>query len=183
MALSQSQKFKKVMTVLSHKFFCIYLLTECIYVYVYIHVCYSICIGICMCTCVLAGFVCQLDTSWSYHRERSLPWGNASMRSGCKAFYQLVMGGGGPCELCHPWAGSPGFYKKANWATQGRQASKQHLSMASASAPASRFLPCVSSFPDFLWWWTAMWTCKLNKPFPPQFASWSWCLCRSRNPD
>jgi hypothetical protein len=22
---------------------------------------------------VLAGFVCQLDTSWSYHRERSLP--------------------------------------------------------------------------------------------------------------
>ena len=22
---------------------------------------------------VLAGFVCQLDTSWRYHRERSLP--------------------------------------------------------------------------------------------------------------
>ena len=22
---------------------------------------------------VLAGFVCQLDTGWSYHRERSLP--------------------------------------------------------------------------------------------------------------
>jgi hypothetical protein len=22
---------------------------------------------------VLAGFVCQLDTSWSYHKERSLP--------------------------------------------------------------------------------------------------------------
>jgi hypothetical protein len=22
---------------------------------------------------VLAGFVCQCDTSWSYHRERSLP--------------------------------------------------------------------------------------------------------------
>jgi hypothetical protein len=22
--------------------------------------------------CVLAGFVCQLDTGWSYHRERSL---------------------------------------------------------------------------------------------------------------
>jgi hypothetical protein len=25
--------------------------------------------------------------------------------------------------------------------------------------------------------------CKLNKPFPPQLASQSWCLCRNRNPD
>jgi hypothetical protein len=24
--------------------------------------------------------------------------------------------------------------------------------------------------------------CKLNKPFPPQLASWSWCLHRNRNP-
>jgi hypothetical protein len=38
---------------------------------------------------ILAGFVCQLDTSWSYHRERSLHGGNASMRSSCKAFSQL----------------------------------------------------------------------------------------------
>jgi len=43
---------------------------------------------------VLAGFVCQLDTSWSYHRERSLPSGNASLRSSCKAFSQLVIKGG-----------------------------------------------------------------------------------------
>jgi hypothetical protein len=28
-----------------------------------------------------------------------------------------------------------------------------------------------------------MWKCKLNKSFPPQLASWSWCLCRNRNPD
>jgi hypothetical protein len=28
-----------------------------------------------------------------------------------------------------------------------------------------------------------MWKCKPNKPFPPQLASWSWCLCRNRNPD
>jgi hypothetical protein len=28
-----------------------------------------------------------------------------------------------------------------------------------------------------------MWKCKLNKPFPPQLASWSWCLSRNRNPD
>jgi hypothetical protein len=43
---------------------------------------------------VVAGFGCQLDTCWSYHRERSFSWGNASTRSSCKAFSQLVMGGG-----------------------------------------------------------------------------------------
>jgi hypothetical protein len=31
--------------------------------------------------------LCQLDTSWSYHRERSFGWGKASMRSSCKAFF------------------------------------------------------------------------------------------------
>ena len=41
--------------------------------------------------CVLAGFVCQLDTGWSYHRERSFSWGSASMRSSCGAFSQLVI--------------------------------------------------------------------------------------------
>jgi hypothetical protein len=44
---------------------------------------------------VLAGFVCQLDTGWSYHRERSFSWGNASMRSSCGAFSQLVIKGEG----------------------------------------------------------------------------------------
>jgi hypothetical protein len=48
-----------------------------------------------------------------------------------------------------------------------------HPSMASASsAPASRFLPCLSSCPDFLWWWTVMWKRKLYKPFPLQIAFW-----------
>jgi hypothetical protein len=42
---------------------------------------------------VLAGFVCQLDTGWSYHRERSFSWGSASMRSSCGAFSQLVIKG------------------------------------------------------------------------------------------
>jgi hypothetical protein len=45
---------------------------------------------------VLTDFVCQLYTGWSYHRERSFSWGNASMRSSCKAFSQLVIKGGGP---------------------------------------------------------------------------------------
>ena len=47
-------------------------------------------------TAVLAVFVCQLDTGWSYHRERSFSWGNVSIRSSCKAFSQLVIKGGGP---------------------------------------------------------------------------------------
>ena len=44
---------------------------------------------------VLTGFVCQLDTGWSYRRERSFSWGSASMRSNCGAFSQLVIKGGG----------------------------------------------------------------------------------------
>jgi hypothetical protein len=66
-------------------------------------------------TGILAGFVCQLDTGWSYHTERSFSWENASMRSNCKAFSQLVIKGGrAHCGWCHPWAGSLGFYKKAS---------------------------------------------------------------------
>jgi hypothetical protein len=100
---------------------------------------------------VLAGFVCQLHTSWSYHRERSLWWGNASMRSSCKAFSQLVIKGGrAHCGWCHPWDGSLGFCKKASWTSQGKQASKSHPSMASASAPASwsAWVPVLTSFGD-----------------------------------
>ena len=40
---------------------------------------------------VLADFVCQLETGWSCHRERSFSWGSASMRSSCGAFSQLVI--------------------------------------------------------------------------------------------
>jgi hypothetical protein len=42
---------------------------------------------------VLDGFVCQLDTGWSSHRERSFSWGIASTRSSCKGFSQLVTKG------------------------------------------------------------------------------------------
>jgi hypothetical protein len=44
----------------------------------------------------------------------------------------------------------PGLVVLGSIRKQAEQASKQHLSMASASAPASRFLPCLSSCPDFL---------------------------------
>jgi hypothetical protein len=39
--------------------------------------------------------LCQLDTGWSYHRERSFSRENASTRSSYKAFSQLVTKGGG----------------------------------------------------------------------------------------
>jgi hypothetical protein len=60
--------------------------------------------------------------------------------------------GEGPahCGWYHPWAGGPGCYNKAGWASHEEQASKQHPSIASVSAPASRFLSCLSSYPDFL---------------------------------
>ena len=46
--------------------------------------------------CVLAGGLLQLDTDWSYHRERSFSLGSVSMRSSCGAFSPLVIKGGGP---------------------------------------------------------------------------------------
>jgi hypothetical protein len=54
----------------------------------------------CLCVKLIRGqlywlVLCQLDTSWSYHRERSFSWGNASMRSSCGAFSQLVIKSGG----------------------------------------------------------------------------------------
>jgi hypothetical protein len=58
--------------------------------------------------------------------------------------------GKAPCGWDHLWAGSLGFYKRAGWASQGKQASKEHPSMASASAPASwpAWVPVLTSFSD-----------------------------------
>ena len=59
------------------------------------------------------------------------------------------------CGWCHLWTGGLGFYKKAGWASHEEQASKQHGSMASASAPASTFcpawVPVLISFNDELY--------------------------------
>jgi hypothetical protein len=53
--------------------------------------------SLCSTLCMLYWLVlCQLDTGWSYHRERSFSWGSATMRSSCKAFSQLVIKGEGP---------------------------------------------------------------------------------------
>jgi hypothetical protein len=99
---------------------------------------------------VMASFVSTWH-SWGYHRERSFSWGNASMRSNSKAFFSISdQGGKAPCRWDHLWAGSLGFYKRAGWASQGRQASKEHPSKASASAPASwpAWVPVLTSFGD-----------------------------------
>jgi hypothetical protein len=106
------------------------------------------CTGCFFCVCVC---MCQLDTGWSYHRERSFRWENASMRSSCGAISQLVIKSWkAPCGWCHPWDGSLGFYKRASWANQGKQASKEHPPMASASAPVSwlAWVPVLTSFGD-----------------------------------
>jgi hypothetical protein len=57
--------------------------------------------------------LCQLDTGWSYHRERSFSWGNASMRSSCKAFFSISdLGGRSPCQWYQLWAGSLGSIRE-----------------------------------------------------------------------
>ena len=43
----------------------------------------------------------------------------------------------------HPWSGGPEWCKKSGWANQGEQASKQHLSMASASIPGPKSLSWI----------------------------------------
>jgi hypothetical protein len=59
-------------------------------------------------------------------------------------------GGKTPCRWDHLSAGSLGFYKRAGWASRGKQASKEHPSMAIASAPASWpvWVPVLTSFGD-----------------------------------
>ena len=79
---------------------------------------------------ILAGFVCQLDTDWSYHRERSFSWGNASMRSICGALSQLAIKGGGLLV-------GGAISGLVVLGSIRKQASKKHPSMASASVPAS----------------------------------------------
>jgi hypothetical protein len=83
--------------------------------------------------------LCQLDTGWRYHGERSFSWGNASTRSRCGAFSQLVIKGERPrvggtisglVVLSH-------IREQAEKAKGSKQASKEHPPMTSASAPAS----------------------------------------------
>ena len=84
--------------------------------------------------------------SWSYHRERSFSWGNVSMRSSCGAFSQLVVKG------FRPLVGGiiSGLVVLVLLREQAEQASKEHPSMASASAaaPWPAWVPVLTSFSD-----------------------------------
>jgi hypothetical protein len=94
--------------------------------------------------------------------RKELSWGNVSTRSSCKTFSQLgraqpIVGGAIPGLVV---LGS--IIKQAEQASVNKPASKQHPSMVSASAPASRFLSCLPP--------VMTWKCRSNKSFPPQLA-------------
>lgn len=63
--------------------------------------------------------------------------------------------------------GGPGVCKEAGWASQEGEVSKQRPSMDSIPVPASRCLPCLSSWYGFPQWRTVISTYKPNKFFPP----------------
>lgn len=56
---------------------------------------------------------------------------------------------------------------KALWVSQDEQASKQHPFVTSASAPFSRFLPCLIACPGFLQWWTPCGSVNQTNSFLP----------------
>jgi hypothetical protein len=105
--------------------------------------------------------LCQFDTSWNHLNKGNLNWENISIKPSCRDFSQLGIDWGGPSPL---WVGPfPGLVVLGSIRKQAEQASKQHSSMVSASAPASRFLPCLSSCPDILQLWSMMWHVSQNE--------------------
>ena len=74
--------------------------------------------------------------------KKNLNFKTPSIRLACEhvhgLFLFLINDG---CQWCCPWAGGPGFYKKAGCASYVEQASRQHPSVVCVSVPASRLLP------------------------------------------
>jgi hypothetical protein len=119
---------------------------------------------------VLARFVCQLDRLELSQRKEP-PLRKCPHEIHLQGIFSISDQGWecpAHCGWYHPWAGSLGFYKKASWASQ---------------LGTSLHGLCISPCLNFLWWWTAMWECTLNKSFPPQLASWLRSLCRNANSD
>ena len=67
----------------------------------------------------------------------------------------------------------PGLEVLGSIRKQAEQASKQHPFLASASAPASRSLPCWSFYPDFLYDEQCYRSIHQINPFLPKLL-WSW---------
>jgi hypothetical protein len=100
-----------------------------------------------------------------------------SMRSSCKSFSQLVITWVGPSPwcvvLCPDWG--PGFYKKTNKTNYGKQASKQHTTMASASGSSPAWVPFLTFSHHELWSGSV----SRKNAFISNLLFWSWCLCCS----
>lgn len=71
-------------------------------------------------TTVFVGF-CQLDTNLDI-TGRGESWEHGFVRLACKQVWGLlswlIRANPTECGWCHPWAGSPGLYKKEGWASQ-----------------------------------------------------------------
>lgn len=102
--------------------------------------------------------LCHLDVSWSHWRGEKrasigkMPQWDRSIGKPVRHFFfhlWLMWEGSVHCGWCLPWSGHPGFYKKTSRGSHEEKVSNQHSSAASASAPISRFLLCLSSCPDF----------------------------------
>jgi hypothetical protein len=103
--------------------------------------------------------------SWSYHRERSFSWGNASMRSSCKAFSQLVIKGerplvGGTISELEVL----GSIREPSEQARGSKPVKNIPPWPLYQLLLSYLLEFHSWFP---WWWTTVWKCKPKNPFLP----------------
>ena len=62
---------------------------------------------------VLAGFMCQLDTDWGYHRERSFSWGKYLHEIQLWCIFSISdQGGKAPCGWDHIWDGSLGSIRE-----------------------------------------------------------------------
>lgn len=78
------------------------------------------------------------------------------------------------CGWDHSWADGPECCKKAGWVSQEKQASKQY-SMASASAPASRFLFGSSSCLNFPLSCDSQYVSHINPPLLKLLWA-TWCF-------
>ena len=88
--------------------------------------------------------ICLFSVLAAWHRielSGNLNWGNASIQIACcqicSAFSRLMIDVAEPSvgEGLPPWAGGLGWYKKANWASDGKQLIKYCSSNASARVP------------------------------------------------
>lgn len=103
----------------------------------------------------------QFDTHYNHPRGGDPNWENASTRSGCKQTSLqgifLVLNGSGSTSSLGTQHGTPLGWSAwvlydSRLSKLKEQASKQHYSMALALAPASRFLPYLSSCLSFPQW-------------------------------